>query len=68
MTIIAGVDCHKETHAIAFLDGVGKVVHDLEIPATAVGYADAIAAARKLGDVVPEFTAAALQKHCLRPR
>ncbi len=52
MKIIAGVDCHKGTHAIAFLDTVGKVVRDLEIPANPVGYADAIAAARMLGEVV----------------
>ena len=52
MKIIAGVDCHKATHAIAFLDSVGKVVHDLEIPANPAGYADAIAAARMLGEVV----------------
>ncbi len=52
MKVIAGVDCHKGTHTIAFLDAVGKVVHDLEIPTNAGGYADAIAAARKLDEVV----------------
>jgi len=52
MKIIAGVDCHKGTYTIAFIDAVGKVVHDLEIPANAAGYADAIAAARLLGEVV----------------
>ena len=52
MSFIAGVDCHKSTHSIVFLDSVGKVVGELVIPATSAGYEHAMAAARALGATV----------------
>lgn len=52
MKVIAGVDCHKETHAIAFLDAVGSVLHEISVPASAAGYQRAIEEARALSNDV----------------
>lgn len=48
MDFIAGVDSHKDTHSIVFVDPVGHVVRTLSIPATPGGYAQAIKAAGAL--------------------
>lgn len=47
MKIIAGVDCHKLFHAIAFVDCVGKLIDQFQIPATPAGYIQAIERSRK---------------------
>jgi hypothetical protein len=50
---IAGVDAHKDTYTIVFLDRFGRLVQTLTIAADQKGYAKALTAARKLrGDVV----------------
>jgi transposase len=49
MRIVAGVDCHKASHAVVFLDAVGQVVERLAIPTTEDGYNEALAAAERLG-------------------
>lgn len=46
MKIVAGVDCHKHVHVVAFVDPVGKVLEEFEIPANEVGYEEAIARSR----------------------
>jgi transposase len=51
MSVVAGVDCHKDSHSIAFVDGVGKLVQALTIAATEMGYREAVAAAASLGNV-----------------
>ncbi len=51
MSVMAGVDCHRETHTIVFLDAVGKELEHLVIPTTSEGYAEAIARARPYGHV-----------------
>lgn len=52
MEVIAGVDCHKDTHTIAFLDSVGKLLSTFVIPTNDEGYQDAIQAAGHLGNVI----------------
>ncbi len=52
MTFVAGVDTHKDTHAVTFLNGVGQVVKSLSIEANRAGYKKALKAAVELGDVV----------------
>jgi transposase len=42
MPIVAGVDTHKETHHVAILDAVGKLLKSFEIQADPDGYAKAI--------------------------
>lgn len=46
---IAGVDAHRDSHSIAFIDAVGKVVGTLTIPTTIEGYHRAIALGKQLG-------------------
>jgi len=48
MPYFAGVDAHKNTHAVVFLDSVGKVVQVLKISADAAGYEQSLAYARSL--------------------
>lgn len=38
LTIVAGVDTHKDTHHAAIIDHLGRKVADREFPATAAGY------------------------------
>ena len=53
MPYIAGVDAHKNTHSVVFLDSVGRVVKSLKISTNAAGYEEALALARSLdGEVV----------------
>lgn len=42
MEFFAGVDTHRDTHSIAVLDEVGKVVDSFTISATRSGYAEAL--------------------------
>jgi transposase len=49
--IVAGVDCHKDTHTIVFLNELGQVEQELSIPATPRGYAKAVEASRRFGEV-----------------
>ncbi len=49
MRIIAGVDCHKSSHTIAFVNAVGELVERLSIPTTAEGYEQALSAGERLG-------------------
>lgn len=46
MKIVAGVDCHKHVHVIAFVDRVGEVLEQFEVAANASGYEEAIARSR----------------------
>lgn len=46
--IAAGVDCHRDTHVIAFLDALGRVLRTLSIGQTAADFARAVEAAREL--------------------
>jgi transposase len=45
---IAGVDAHKETHTIVFVDHLGRVVQSMTITADGRGYEKAMAAAQNL--------------------
>ena len=47
--IAAGVDCHKDTHVVAFLDPLGRVLGTRRVGQTAEEFARALAAARALG-------------------
>lgn len=49
MRIVAGVDCHKGSHTIVFLNAVGQVVQQLTIGTTADGYEQALALGDSLG-------------------
>ncbi len=51
-SFFAGVDCHKDTHTVVILDTRGKVVRELVVASESAGYAQAIAAAKELGEVV----------------
>ena len=46
MKIVAGVDCHKHVHVVAFVDRVGKVLEEFEVAANESGYQEAIARSR----------------------
>lgn len=52
MLVVAGVDCHRDSHSIVFLDGVGKVLKQLTIPTTQSGYASALKAAKLFDEVI----------------
>src|SRR6516225_8135616 len=52
MAFIAGVDTHRDSHAIVFISTSGEQVAELTIPTSTAGFAKAIKAAQKLGDVV----------------
>jgi transposase len=49
LRIVAGVDCHKSSHTIVFLNAVGEVVDSLTIATTHEGYEAAIKLAERLG-------------------
>jgi transposase len=51
MRVVAGVDCHKKTHSIVFVDAVGTVLSKLTIPASEQGYAQAIEHANRFDEV-----------------
>ncbi len=52
MGIIAGVDCHKDSHTIVFVSAFGKPLKTVTITADGTGYRRAIAIAKELGDDV----------------
>lgn len=52
MKFVAGVDAHKDTHTIVFLDRLGRLIQTMTISADQRGYKKAMAAARHLGTVV----------------
>jgi len=39
MRVVAGVDCHKKTHSLVFIDAVGTVLSKLTIQVNDEGYA-----------------------------
>ncbi len=45
MQVVAGVDCHQDTHSIVFLNSVGQLQKQLLIETTAEGYQQALDAA-----------------------
>ena len=49
MQATAGVDCHKHSHTIAFIDSVGKVLETVEVSTDEAGYTRAIEAGRRVG-------------------
>ena len=51
MNLVAGVDTHKMTHAIAVLNSAGAVVLQKTIPAEQSAYTEAIAEVTALGEV-----------------
>jgi transposase len=51
MDFVAGVDTHKDSHTIVFLNERGQSVKTLTISATDEGYANALQAAADLGNV-----------------
>ncbi len=49
MRIIAGVDCHKASHTVVFVNAVGQVVDRLSFATTEQGYEAALALGERLG-------------------
>lgn len=52
MKFVAGVDAHKDTHTVAFLDRVGRLIQTITIGADQSGYRKAMTAAKRLGGKV----------------
>ena len=48
MRIVAGVDCHKSSHTVSFVNELGQVVERLTIDTTPDGYDTALAAGHRL--------------------
>ena len=48
--VVAGVDCHKDSHVVAVLDEVGRVVAELQT-AGSHGFRDVVDEVQKLGNV-----------------
>jgi transposase len=48
MRIVAGVDSHKSTHTIVFIDELGRMIEILTIPTSPDGYRTALSVAAKL--------------------
>ena len=49
MRIVAGVDCHKSSHTIAFIDENGSIHSSISIPTTIAGYQKALDIASSYG-------------------
>lgn len=49
MRIVAGVDCHKSSHTVVFLNAIGEICGELTFPTSESGYQSALAIAAKLG-------------------
>jgi transposase len=49
MRVVAGVDCHKSSHTVVFLNAVGQVVDRITFPTTEEGYERALAIGERLG-------------------
>lgn len=50
--IVLGVDTHAETHTAVVVDGLGRVLGTVEVPATMAGYRRLVRWARRHGDLV----------------
>ncbi len=48
--LVVGVDTHRDTHTAAICDGRGRVIAQLQVPATPAGYADLLAWASTAAD------------------
>ncbi len=51
MQVVAGVDCHQDTHSIVFLDSVGKLVRELTVSTSLEGYQAALQVAATFTEV-----------------
>ncbi len=51
-SFVAGVDCHKDTHTVVILDAQGRSIREFVIAVGCAGYAEAIARAADVGEVV----------------
>ena len=51
--LVVGVDTHRDTHTAALCDGRGRLVAQLQVPATAAGYARLLAWARAAAQGAP---------------
>ena len=51
MHIVAGVDTHKDSHTVAFINATGELLKELTVPTTTEGFEQAIEAARSFGEV-----------------
>ena len=51
MEVVAGVDCHRDTHSIVFLDAVGRVLEELNIAVSSEGYRQALKIAGEFDEV-----------------
>jgi transposase len=49
--VVVGVDTHAETHTAVAVDGLGRVLDTVEVPATAAGYRQLVRWARNHGEV-----------------
>ena len=49
MRIVAGVDCHKSTHTVVFLDELGRSCDSLTFATSPDGYQEALGAAKRFG-------------------
>ena len=52
MDVFAGVDTHKDSHAVAVIDGLGKLLDSFTIESSPDGYREAMERASKHGDVI----------------
>ena len=49
MRIVAGVDCHKSSHTVVFLNAVGDIQGELTFATSETGYQTALSLAKQLG-------------------
>jgi transposase len=49
MRVVAGVDCHKSSHTVVFLDAIGQVIDRITFPTTEEDYEHALAVGRRIG-------------------
>jgi len=61
--VIIGVDTHQDTHAAALCDARGRVLAQLQVPATAAGYARLLAWARSAAGRSPAMWAIEGTRH-----
>jgi transposase len=61
--LVVGVDTHRDTHTAALCDGRGRLVAQLQVPATAAGYARLLAWARAAGGDAPVIWAVEGTRH-----
>ncbi len=51
MKVVAGVDCHRDTHAVVILNEVGRPLKELTIPTSIEGYQLALSVASEFDEV-----------------